>query len=88
MVNDVISLDRVRARLLPTPFVHPHDVASRPPEATIRAAADLWLADSVRGAAQEIVDHITRMNAPLEPRERAALMRASAALLGEPDGVT
>jgi hypothetical protein len=86
-VSEIISLDAVRARRLPV--ILPHPAASRPvpAESMLRASADMWLADSVREAAQEIVNHITRTNAPLEPNERAALMRASAALLGQPEGV-
>lgn len=54
----------------------------------IRAAADLGLVDSIREvAADQLLNHIIRTNAPLDPKVRASVMRASAALLGQPEGV-
>jgi hypothetical protein len=82
---EVVSLEQVRARRLPVPFLPP--ARQDPPQAMIRAAGDLWLAESVRLVGEELVNRITRTNAPLLPDERAALMRASAALLGQPEGV-
>lgn len=79
-VAEIISLEQVRSRRLPVPYVPP-----RHPEEKIRAAADLHLADGVLAAMEEIVSRLQISQRPLEPKERASLMRASAALLGHPE---
>jgi hypothetical protein len=77
----VISLDQVRARRLPVPYYPP-----RHPEETIRAAADLHLADGLLATVEELVSRLLISQRPLEPKERARLMRASAAMLAQPEG--
>lgn len=79
-MGDLVRLADVRARRLPV--VTPPGKA---PQEIVRASADLWLAESVRLIGEELGNRITRTNAPLLPDERRALMRASAALLGQPD---
>jgi hypothetical protein len=81
MPADIISLEHVRARRMPVPYVPP-----RHPEERIRAAADLHLADGILAVMEELVSRLQINQQPLEPRERASLMRASAALLGQPEG--
>jgi hypothetical protein len=85
-MGELVSLEVVRARRLPVPLREPID-DPYPPQAMIRAAADLWLVDSIRDVADQLLNHITRTNAPLDPKVRASVMRASAALLGQPEGV-
>jgi hypothetical protein len=87
---EVISLDRIRAQLLPTRIVHPGDPRPRipfqHPEEKIRAAADLHMADGVLAVVEELVGRLQIGQRPLEPKERARLIRASAALLSQPEG--
>lgn len=77
---EIVFLEQVRARRLPVPYV-----PSRLPEETIRAAADLHLADGVLAVMEELVSRLQISQQPLEPKQRASLMRASAALLGHPE---
>jgi hypothetical protein len=85
-MGEVVSLDQVRGQLLGLPFIHPDDPRPRQPlpQEKISAAGDLWLVDSVLGAAEELMSRLLKSERPLEPRDRARLMRASAALLGQP----
>lgn len=79
---EIILLDAVRARS--TPIKRNETVIPNPNE-KIKTAADMWLADSVLSAAEQVVSRLLRTDKPLLPDERARLMRASAALLDQPE---
>jgi hypothetical protein len=86
----IISLEQVRARRLPVPYMAPAGLGPRQPfhhpEEAIRAAADLHLADGLLAVVEELVSRLQISQRPMEPQERARLMRASAAMLAQPEG--
>jgi hypothetical protein len=89
MSGEIVSLDQIRARRLPVPYAAPidprHRAPFRHPEEAIRAAADLHMADGLLAVVEELVSRLQISQRPLEPKERARLMRASAALLAQPE---
>jgi len=79
---EIIHLDIVRAKKAIAKRVE--FVVSNPQE-KIKAAADAWLLDSVLSAAEQMMGRVLREDKPLLPDERARVMRASAALMAQPE---
>jgi hypothetical protein len=79
---EIIMLDVVRARSTP---IKRSETAIPNPQEKIKTAADAWLVDSVIGAAEQMMGRLITTNKPLLPDERVRMMRASAALLGQPE---
>ena len=79
MSGEVVSLDLVRGQLLGTPFIQP---APRQPLETpnerIIAANDMWLLDSILDVAEGLMGRLLKTEKPLEPSERAQLIRIKA----------
>jgi len=80
----IISLADVRAAHQLVTVRRSETVIPNPQE-KIKTAADMWLCDSVLAAAEETMRRLLVTDKPLEPNERARLMRASAALLIQPE---
>jgi len=68
-MSEVVTLDQVRAQLLPTPFARPEDI--------IASAADLSTLDHLQRLSGEAMDRLDR---PLLPSTRRRLRRAVEAL--------
>lgn len=79
---EIIHLDIVRAK---TAIAKRVEFALSNPQEKIKAAADAWLLDSILSAAEQMMGRVLREDKPLLPDERARAMRASAALLAQPE---
>ena len=82
MSADIISLAAVRAKAIP---VRRNETVIPNPQEKIKVAGDMWLVDSILATAEEMMSHLLQTEKPLLPAERARLMRASAALLIQPE---
>lgn len=79
---EIIQLDIVRAK---TAIAKRVELAVSNPQEKIKVAADAWLVDSVLSAAEKMMGRIMTTNKPLLRDERVRMMRASAALLNQPE---
>ena len=79
----IVSLEQVRARRLPVPYVPPAQPSILPQERMV-AAADLSMADKAERWASSLVDDLMRFNRALTAPQRRDLMRVIAIIDSHP----